>query len=54
MLIKWIKCQVPVPHKLSFSKAQETWTAVKGTEGFLGQIGGWDIHGPTEAGILSF
>lgn len=53
MLIKWIRCQVTENQKSPFSLAQEQWSLVKGTNGFLGQIGGWDLRNPLEAGILS-
>ncbi|MGE7604097.1 YdbC family protein [Peribacillus sp. NPDC097675] len=54
MIIKWIKCQIDKESKYSFSKAQERWSKLKNSEGFLGQIGGWDKNKPFEAGILSF
>lgn len=54
MIIKWIKCQVDEESKCSFSNAQEKWSKLKNSEGFLGQIGGWDKNNPCEAGILSF
>jgi hypothetical protein len=40
--------------KLPFSIAQERWGNLKDVDGFLGQIGGWDVNDPFEAGILSF
>ncbi len=53
MLVKWIKCLVESQNKNLFSAAQEQWQAVKGTEGFIAQTGGWNIHNDNEACILS-
>jgi hypothetical protein len=39
MLIKWIMCNVPENKKVMFSQAQN-----KSLDGFLGQVGGWDIN----------
>jgi heme-degrading monooxygenase HmoA len=54
MLIKWIKCEVDPYNKALFSKAQEQWKELKNVSGFLGQVGGWNVHNPFEAGILVF
>jgi heme-degrading monooxygenase HmoA len=53
LLVKWIKCKVNVEKKTAFSTAQEQWKLVKGTKGFLGQIGGWNSLDPLESCILS-
>ncbi|MBP3038613.1 YdbC family protein [Bacillaceae bacterium Marseille-Q3522] len=54
MLLKWIKCKVEDNNKQSFSEAQEKWRELHKINGFLGQIGGWDLRKPFEAGILAF
>lgn len=54
MLIKWILCNVPEKKKALFSQAQKQWDALKSLDGFLGQIGGWDINNSLKAGIISF
>ncbi|WP_064093541.1 YdbC family protein [Rossellomorea aquimaris] len=53
MLIKWIRCGVKKENKLLFSKGQEAWSTLKKTEGFIGQIGGWNKENPLEACIIS-
>ncbi|MEW9502546.1 YdbC family protein [Jeotgalibacillus marinus] len=54
MLIKWIVCDVPEDKKQQFSDAQEKWKPINKINGFLGQIGGWDIDTPTKACVISF
>ncbi|MDX8366256.1 YdbC family protein [Cytobacillus sp. IB215665] len=54
MLIKWIVCNVPLHKKRQFSIAQEQWRSLQNIDGFLGQIGGWDINTPTKACIIAF
>jgi heme-degrading monooxygenase HmoA len=54
MILKWIVCKVNMDLKVEFSKAQEQWAALKEVQGFLGQIGGWNLKQPFEACILSF
>lgn len=54
LLVKWIKCRVTADHKSAFSRAQEQWVLIKGTKGFIGQIGGWNTLDPLESCILSF
>lgn len=54
MLIKWIVCDVPEYKKVKFSYAQEQWKSLSSVDGFLGQIGGWDLNIPSKAGIISF
>jgi quinol monooxygenase YgiN len=53
MLLKWIVCTTPKEMQTAFSVAQEQWAALKGLQGFLGQVGGWDTRNPLQAGILS-
>ncbi len=54
MYLKWIVCKVENEFKSVFSEAQEKWVETKKTKGFMGQIGGWNLHNPNEACILSF
>ncbi|MDX8361785.1 YdbC family protein [Cytobacillus sp. IB215316] len=54
MLIKWIVCNVPLHKRRQFSIAQEHWRSLQNIDGFLGQIGGWDINTPTKACIIAF
>jgi heme-degrading monooxygenase HmoA len=54
MLIKWIVCNVPENKKVEFSYAQEQWESLNNIDGFLGQIGGWDLNTLSKAGIISF
>ncbi len=53
MLIKWIVCHVLPDKQNSFSEAQEKWSTIASTSGFIGQFGGWDLKRPEEACILS-
>lgn len=53
MLIKWIKCEVDDSNKSLFADAQERWGRLRKIDGFLGQIGGWDLNRPIEACILA-
>jgi heme-degrading monooxygenase HmoA len=52
MIIKWIVCKVPHGKKEEFSCAQEEWKALKGVNGFRGQIGGWDLKHNSDACVL--
>jgi hypothetical protein len=49
MLIKWIVCEVAESSKERFSDAQQQWAEVAGLDGFLGQVGGWDVKTPGHA-----
>jgi heme-degrading monooxygenase HmoA len=53
LLVKWIKCQVNESEKDSFSIAQQQWKSLENAEGFVGQLGGWELKNSCEAGILS-
>jgi quinol monooxygenase YgiN len=53
MLLKWIVCSTSKEMQAAFSITQEQWAALKGLQGFLGQIGGWNSKNPLQAGILS-
>ncbi|NBI30216.1 YdbC family protein [Chengkuizengella marina] len=53
MLIKWIVCDVPKHKKIDFSNAQEKWNSLVNIDGFLGQIGGWNLNKTSKAGIIS-
>jgi len=41
MLIKLIACRVPARARDRFAEGQRKWSALAGTDGFLGQVGGW-------------
>ncbi len=53
MLLKWIVCTTSKEMQPTFSAAQEQWVVLKGLQGFLGQVGGWNSKNPLQAGILS-
>jgi heme-degrading monooxygenase HmoA len=52
MILKWIVCKVPDDKKEEFSCAQEEWNRLKGVNGFIGQIGGWDLKNNSDACVL--
>ena len=54
MFIKHIICTVKPENRLAFSKAQKAWSKTKKSEGFIGQIGGWNVVNNNEARIVSF
>jgi len=54
MYLKWIVCEVEDGNRDAFSLAQAKWIETKNTKGFLGQVGGWNLHNSNEACILSF
>ena len=54
MLLKWIVCTVPDEKKDRFSRAQGQWSALKNVDGFLGQLGGWNLNEPSQACIIAF
>jgi RimJ/RimL family protein N-acetyltransferase/heme-degrading monooxygenase HmoA len=54
MLVKWITCQVKKEEKAAFKKAQDAWSEVNKSPGFLGQAGGWNLDNPIEACVVSF
>ncbi|RME53005.1 MAG: DUF4937 domain-containing protein, partial [Deltaproteobacteria bacterium] len=54
MVIKWIVCRVPEGKRNSFDEAQQAWKTISESPGFLGQIGGWNRHDPSEACIAAF
>lgn len=43
MLVKWIDCDVSADNRTAFSRAQERWTGLATSRGFLTQAGGWDL-----------
>ena len=53
MLIKWIVCEVAASKKERFSHAQQQWAEAAGLDGFLGQVGGWDIQAPGHACLVA-
>lgn len=54
LFCKWMHCQVEPHNKNTFAAAQARWSDLAGLPGFLGQMGGWNVHEPTEACIVSF
>ncbi len=54
MYIKWIVCNVKKELKKEFSKAQEKWISTQKAEGFIGQVGGWEVKNENMAYIISF
>ena len=53
LLIKWIVCDVAPARRDEFSLAQEGWAVLKGEEGFVCQVGGWDEKSPDTARVLA-
>jgi quinol monooxygenase YgiN len=54
MLLKRIACAVPAQTRERFAEAQTAWSALKGTAGFVAQIGGWRADDGHEAVMLGF
>jgi len=54
MYIKWIVCQVKKDKKQQFSLAQDRWIKTVEADGFIAQVGGWDLKNNSEACIISF
>ncbi|GGD21506.1 YdbC family protein [Pontibacillus salipaludis] len=54
MILKLIKCHVPVNLKKSFQEAQTYWSDLSEMDGFSGQFGGWDTSELETAYIFSF
>ncbi|MCM3002982.1 YdbC family protein [Priestia koreensis] len=52
MLTKIINCSVPDSKKDHFSYTQQHWSALAHVNGFIGQLGGWNIDRPNEACII--
>ncbi len=52
-MIKWIVCDVAPTRRDEFSLAQEGWAVLKGEDGFVCQVGGWDEKSPDTAGVLA-
>lgn len=52
MLLKLIVCHVPDANRARFSHGQNDWSALRGVEGFRGQVGGWNEKDPLEAVII--
>jgi heme-degrading monooxygenase HmoA len=53
MLIKWMVCEVAESKKEHFSSAQQRWAEAAGLDGFLGQVGGWDVKTPGHACLVA-
>jgi hypothetical protein len=53
VLVKWMVCKVLPHERVKFSLAQEEWIALKEVNGFIGQIGGWDLIEKNCACILA-
>ena len=54
MYIKWIVCDVKEGKKQEFTLAQDKWIKTADAEGFIAQVGGWDLKNNSEACIISF
>ena len=54
MYVKWIVCSIRKGLRKEFSNAQEKWIETQKAEGFVGQVGGWDINNENDACIISF
>ncbi len=54
MHIKRIICEVKEGFEKEFSVAQEQWVEIRGIDGFIGQIGGWDLNRSRTAYIIGF
>jgi hypothetical protein len=53
MYLKWIVCDVKKDKIHEFSVAQKKWDQVAVAEGFIVQLGGWNVNNTSEACILS-
>ncbi|WP_430487930.1 YdbC family protein [Priestia flexa] len=53
MLTKIIKGSIPVNKKGSFSYAQQHWAALAHVDGFIGQLGGWNVEDETDTCIIA-
>lgn len=53
VLVKWIVCDVATTKRDEFSRAQEGWAVLRGENGFVCQVGGWDEQSPETAGVLA-
>ena len=53
LFVKWIVCDVAPTKRDEFSQAQEGWALLRGEEGFVCQVGGWDERSPDTAGVLA-
>ena len=54
MLIKWIRAEVQNVNMHLFTSSQEGWSELSKVNGFLGQVGGWNLNNSNEACILGF
>ncbi|TYR79314.1 DUF4937 domain-containing protein [Priestia megaterium] len=52
MLTKIIKGSIPANKKSSFSYTQQHWAALAHVDGFIGQLGGWNVEDETDACII--
>jgi hypothetical protein len=52
MLAKMMTCHVHDNQKDMFSYKQQHWASLAHVDGFIGQLGGWNIDQPTEAFVL--
>ncbi|MBE7216770.1 DUF4937 domain-containing protein [Shewanella benthica] len=43
MIAKYIRCEVPAANRENFSKGQSLWQATAHCQGFISQLGGWDL-----------
>jgi|GEM_PF-5552864 len=43
MIAKYIRCDVAEAHRTAFSKGQRPWQEMALSEGFISQMGGWEL-----------
>ena len=53
MYLKWIVCDVQKDQIHEFSVAQKKWKKIAIADGFIAQLGGWNVNNQSEACILS-
>ena len=44
MIAKYIRCEVPEANRADFSKGQSLWQVTAYSEGFISQLGGWELE----------
>ncbi len=54
MYVKWIVCNVRENLRKEFADTQEKWIETQDADGFIGQVGGWDLNNKNDACIISF
>ncbi|MCB2156100.1 YdbC family protein [bacterium] len=52
MLIKWIHCEVSSEQRDAFDRAQQQWSSLADCDGFILQVGGWNLRAKNEACVI--